>query len=212
MRNWARSNRCHESSVLKANEMPATSSALADPFAAAPPHIVVRRLFTEALGTFLLVTVDCGGAMIAALRPPRRSDTGRALARDGPLDHGDGRDDGRRLRRALQSRRHVRICVPQGVPVASRPGVLGRADFRCGAGERDAAPRPRGCRSPGRDPAALRRCARARGRARADDDARDGRARQRHAAPRARTDGGDRRRRHRSRCAASSRAPSAAHR
>lgn len=41
--------------------------ALSDPFAAAPPHIVYRRLFTELLGTFLLVTVDCGGAVIAAM-------------------------------------------------------------------------------------------------------------------------------------------------
>jgi MIP family channel proteins len=42
-------------------------TALSDPFAAAPPQIALRRLFTELLGTFLLVVVDCGGAVIAAM-------------------------------------------------------------------------------------------------------------------------------------------------
>jgi MIP family channel proteins len=39
----------------------------ADAFVAAPLKVGARRLFTEALGTFLLVTVDCGGAMIASM-------------------------------------------------------------------------------------------------------------------------------------------------
>jgi MIP family channel proteins len=40
---------------------------LANAFVAAPLHVTARRLFTELLGTFLLVFVDCGGAVIATM-------------------------------------------------------------------------------------------------------------------------------------------------
>ena len=59
---------------------PVDKSALSDPFAAAPPHIVYRRLFTELLGTFLLVVVDCGGAVIASLSHGQVTPAARSAA------------------------------------------------------------------------------------------------------------------------------------
>ena len=41
---------------------------------------LARRLFTESFGTFLLVAVDCGGAMIGALAPAEVTPFARALA------------------------------------------------------------------------------------------------------------------------------------
>ncbi len=43
-------------------------------------RLLSRRLFTEALGTFLLVTVDCGGAMIGKLAPDEVTPPARAGA------------------------------------------------------------------------------------------------------------------------------------
>ena len=42
--------------------------------------VFARRLFTECLGTFILVTVDCGGAVIAALSGGEVSPAARAAA------------------------------------------------------------------------------------------------------------------------------------
>ncbi len=44
------------------------------------PAILARRIFTEAFGTFLLVSVDCGGAMIGALAPDQVTAFARAGA------------------------------------------------------------------------------------------------------------------------------------
>jgi MIP family channel proteins len=55
-------------------------NAHSDAFAPVTPFVLFRRLFTEAVGTFLLVTIDCGGAMAASLSHGDVTPLARSLA------------------------------------------------------------------------------------------------------------------------------------
>jgi MIP family channel proteins len=57
-----------------------SSGPNANPFARVHPFVYFRRLFTEAVGTFLLVAVDCGGAMIASMSHGEVTSVARSLA------------------------------------------------------------------------------------------------------------------------------------
>ncbi len=52
----------------------------ANPFVRVHPFTVFRRLFTECFGTFLLVSVDCGGAVTAGLSHGEVTPVARAFA------------------------------------------------------------------------------------------------------------------------------------
>ncbi len=52
----------------------------ADPFVRVRWPLVVRRLFTESIGTFIRVVVNCSGAIIAVISPTEVTSVARALA------------------------------------------------------------------------------------------------------------------------------------
>ncbi len=57
-----------------------TSKEHEDAFAPSRPAVVVRRLFAETFGAFALVTVDCGGAVIANLSGGEVTPAARSVA------------------------------------------------------------------------------------------------------------------------------------
>ena len=62
------------------SQPPRAAGPHANAFTAASPFTLFRRLFTETLGTFLLVAVDCGGAMIASTSHGEITPMARSLA------------------------------------------------------------------------------------------------------------------------------------
>ena len=93
--------------------------AMHGPFDFDDPTHEWRRLFSELLGTFFLVLVGAGGAVVNAQSDGAISRTA-AVTAPGPHGDGDHPLHGRRLGRAPQPRRQHRLRGPRRLPLAPR--------------------------------------------------------------------------------------------